>query len=283
MKSNFVFRVFGFSAFRVLPMLVLLLAFSTCKERIEWDGEVASSLDNAFADSEFSMIRNIVDTEARNDTAVYGKTSDIDGVFCPAAVISVIINTPTSARMTIDFGNATNCVDGRQRAGKIIADFNGKWKDAGSTVVISPDGYVSNGYAFDFTMRLTVNGRNADGHLSWVTVVENATMSSLQNGTINWESERVTTWVEGEGDLNPQTNVYEITGTASGTATTGRNFTVNVDEALRIEANCQYVTAGVVSITPQDLTTRTIDYGLETCDNQAVLTVGEFQTNITLP
>ena len=43
------------------------------------------------------------------------------------------------------------------------------------------------------------------------------------------------------------------------------------------------VTGGIVEITPQDLVTRSLDYGPGTCDQTAVLTVADFVQEINLP
>jgi hypothetical protein len=262
----------------------LLLAFASCKrDRTTWDGELTSTIDNNFADSEFSSIRNMVDTEGRADSVVYGKTSGTQGIFCPGSSSTVTILNPSTVRMVLDFASGTNCLDGRLRAGKLKAEFTGKWKDAGSQVVITPDGYSVNGYAFSFTATITFNGRDANSHLNWTTVVSNAVLTHPTNGTIQWNSTHNTTWTAGEGSLDPNTYVYEVTGSSNGVARNLLTFVASIDQPLRIELNCQWIVGGVWTITPQDRDPRSIDYGNNGCDNQATLTVGNYTTAVTLP
>ncbi|MFN8397986.1 MAG: hypothetical protein U0176_25440 [Bacteroidia bacterium] len=273
---------------RISPALglaaLLLVAFSSCKnERNTWDGEVTSTVDQNFADSEFNSIRNMVDTEGTADSAIYGKTTGTTGIFCPTSVTTVTVTGSNTARLTIDFGTGSNCLDGRLRTGKLHADFSGKWKDSGSTVVITPEGYTVGGYAFSFNASVTVNGRDANNDLSWTTVVTDAVLTHPTAGTIDWSGTRTTTWVEGEGSGDPNTYVYEVTGNSSGVARSGRGFQAQIVTPLRIELSCRYITAGTLSISPQDLETRTLDYGTTGCDDQAELTVGKFWTQLTLP
>lgn len=262
----------------------LLVAFSSCNnDRNTWDGEITSTVDQNFADSEFNSIRNMVDTEGTADPDIYGKTSGTAGIFCPTSVSSVTVTGSNTARLTIDFGTGSNCLDGRLRSGKLHADFNGKWKDSGSNVVISPEGYTVAGYAFSFTATVTFNGRDANNDLNWTTVVTDAVLTHPTAGVIDWSGTKTTTWVEGEGSGDPNTYVYEVTGSSSGIARSGRGFSAQVVTPLRIELSCRYITGGSIRVTPQDLEARTVDYGTSGCDDQAVLTVGNFTTQLTLP
>ncbi|HEX2898589.1 MAG TPA: hypothetical protein VHS96_02605 [Bacteroidia bacterium] len=264
--------------------IACLLLFSACnRDRQEWDGELTSTIDNNFADSEFNAIRSLVDTEGTADSTIFGKTTSTEGVYCPTSVATVNIISPTSAELTIDFGTGSNCLDGRLRTGKLHATFNGKWKDAGSTVVITPEGYTVAGYAFSFISTVTVNGRDGNGDLSWTTDVQDAVLTHPTSGTIRWEGTRTTTWIEGEGSFDANTYVYEVTGSANGTARNGLTFTAQVEQPLRVELSCRYIVGGVWSVTPQDREKRSVDYGNTGCDNQAILSVGTFSTVLTLP
>jgi hypothetical protein len=261
----------------------VLLFFACNRDRTTWDGELTTTIDNNFADTEFSSIRNMIDTEGRVDSTIYGKLTDTEGIFCPTSVTTVTVLSSNSALLVIDFGSGSNCLDGRLRTGKLRATFTGKWKDAGSTVVIVPENYTVAGYAFSFTATVTVNPRDVNGHLNWTTVVSNAELTNPTSGTIYWNGTRTTTWVEGEGSLSPSTYVYEVTGSASGTARNYLTFTATIEQPLRIELSCSYIVSGIWSITPEDREKRSLDYGGPSCDNQATLNVGNYSSVVTLP
>lgn len=273
----------------LLPVGLLLIGatlFSSCKrETVTFDGELYSAIDNSFAESEFSAIRTMFDTEARADSNVYGKVGSTTGFYCPDAVITITNLTATGAEMSIDFGSGTNCLDGRLRTGQLNAVFSGKWKDAGSSVVITPSNYTVSGYSLSFTETITYQGLNTDNDPYWTTTVANGVINHPTQGGTSWSCIRTTTWVEGNTDLDPANNVYEVFGTANGVSRQGISYIVSVNEAtpLRVETGCQYITSGLLSLTPAQRTARNIDYGTGTCDNQATLSVGSYVTTITLP
>lgn len=274
----------------LLLLSILGLVFAGCQRDPIWDGEIFASVDNSLAESEFSSIGNLIDYEARSDSNLFGKTAETQGFYCPAAGINVTLNGGNSATLTIDFGSGTNCLDGRLRTGRLIAEFNGKWRDQGSTVRITPDAYtISNAtatatYAVTFVYDITMNGRDGDGNLNWTNVITNANfINSATNERISWQGTRTTTWIEGEGSTDLSSYVYRIEGTASGNSRNGRAFTAEVTAPLIVELNCPNVVSGVLEVSPQDLETRSIDYGTGACDGIAQLTVGSFVTQINLP
>lgn len=267
-----------------LLSLFVLLSWSCNRDKTIWDGDLYTSVDNTFAQSEFTSITNLIDSEARSDTNLYGKTAETNGFYCPAAQINVDVLGNNSARLTIDFGTGTNCQDGRLRTGILIATFDGKWKDQGARVTVTPQGYSVSGYAFSFELVSTMNGRDTQsGLLSWTTVVTNASLiNPNESSQITWEGTRTTVFKSGEGDLNLSNNVYEITSTSSGTARNGRGFTAQTKTPLEVQLSCPNVVRGTVELTPLNLETRSIDYGQGACDGIAILTVGSFQTEINL-
>lgn len=260
--------------------LLILLIISSCgltnREPIGY--EPGTTIDNAFASSEFSAISNIVDAEGRGDTNVF-KTA---GFYCPGTIVTSDIISPSRVRLTIDFGTGQICGDGRARAGKLVADFYGRWSEEGSYVEIVPDGYSVNTWPVLFTKTITNNGRNSDGNLTFSTEVVDGRIATPQ-GTIFYTSERETEWTFGESTpLDVSDNEYVITGTASGTARNTLSFTATIDEPLLVRANCPNIVQGIISITPDNRDTRTIDYGNGGCDNLVTISVGSYTTQITL-
>lgn len=263
-----------------------VLAFSSCgTDPIAADKEIQSSIDHAFVQSEFSNLQNIIDVEAQLSDDL-NKTGSLQGYFCSCSTVGVVQNSTNNYTMTIDYGSGCVCLDGRRRAGKLIAVFNGKWNVNGTSVTITPEDYQVTGlngktYDFSFTHTITRTGINSAGHLVLAVVVKDAVLTS-SDGTIRWESTRNVAWTQGILDGNPTTNVYEITGSASGTSSNNVSFTVTIDEPLVIKATCPHIVQGVLSLTPAGRLTRTLDYGNGACDNEALLVIDTFSRTITL-
>lgn len=267
-----------------LVIVCLGMCFFTCNrnDRV-WDGEITTTVDHTFAESEFASIANLIDFQGRSDSSLLGEAPSSSGFYCPGASVSVTITGTSRATVQIDFGGGTNCGDGRTRSGKLVADFNGLWKNPGSTVVTTPDGYSVAGYAFFFNHTTTINQPDADGNINWTTVVDDGEMINPADGSrINWEGTRTTTWIEGDETFDLNDNVYEITGNAVGRARTLRFFTAETTTPLRIELSCPTPVSGTISLSPDSLETRTIDYGVGACDNVAVLRINEFETPVNL-
>ncbi|MEM6264291.1 MAG: hypothetical protein AAGI38_17390 [Bacteroidota bacterium] len=266
-----------------LILLLLTGSFFVGCERLRLDKDTQSSIDNSFAESEFSAIQRTFDLEGQQDESVKKNNS---GYFCACSQISVSEIADSTYQMVIDYGSGCTCLDGRTRAGKLTGIFYGQWKNDGSYVDITPENYritLLNGEAYDFSFSKKISklGPDSDGNPTFRTEVKNAVLTG-DDGTVRWNSTRTTKWVEGVGDLNPSTNVYLVSGGATGTNRKGVDFEVEILEPLRIEMDCPNVTQGVLELTPDEKETRSLDYGDGTCDRRATFSVGNFTTEITL-
>ena len=276
-------------SFRFLAFLLagaIFLSFSCNRRNDVWDGELITSVDHTFAEAEFASLTHLVDLYARSDSNLYGETPIAGGFYCPA--FGLLITEPATGltNVVFDFGTGTNCMDGRTRSGRLNALYSGKWRNPGSTVTITPDEYSVAGYAFFFNLVATLNPDDANGNANWTTTISDAELINPNDGgRINWQSTRTTTWVQGEETFTYNDNIYEITGTSSGVARSLRSFTAETTTPVRIDIGCPTPVSGTVSISPDSLRTRTIDYGLlgpGSCDNTAVIRIDEFETEFNL-
>lgn len=265
-----------------LLIIACFFCFVACEDNpLGGDTEIQTALDHSFAQSEFGVIQSTFDIEAQLNDDLNNKTTQTNGFLCSCSNIVVVENSDGTYTMEVDYGAGCICLDGRRRAGKLIGIFNGKWNVDGAFVDITSDGYQVTGfdgtsYDFSFNKRITrVNAQN------YSVEVNNAVLSSA-DGSISWNSNRTIEWVAGTDDMNPETNEYLIRGSASGTAITGVNFTVTIDEPLKILATCPNIVSGVITLTPQGGADRLIDYGNGTCDATANVTISGFSRTIQL-
>lgn len=265
-----------------LALLFLCLSVTSCDvDPLQGDEEIQSTLDHFFAQSEFSAIQTVIDGEARLSTEL-NKTTNTQGFLCDCSQASVTANGDGTFTMVVDFGSGCTCLDGRIRRGKLMGVFNGKWNQAGASVTITSDGYTVTAltgatYEFDFTKTITLVDED-----TYSVNVQNARLTS-DEGVITWNSTRTVEWAAGKGDLDPSNNEFLISGTASGTATNGVDFTVTIDEPLRVVASCPHVVSGVLSLTPDGKAERLIDYGNGDCDSEVILTIAGFSRSVELP
>jgi hypothetical protein len=240
---------------------------------------IQSAEDNAVVESEFASVFEMVDDDA-TENPTFGKTTVVAALTpdCLTRTVETALRT-----ITFDFGD-TNCLckDGMYRRGKVLAQFTGKYREIGSTVVITLQNYFVNG--------MQVNGTKTierDGAAKFTVTVTGASMVT-EEGTISWSAQRTVERIAGNGTLTPWDDVYAYTGSASGTNRQGKNFTVTIDEPLKkkIELGClSNFVAGKLSIAVTGGATMTLDYdpiGGEPCDKIAQVTINGESRNIVL-
>jgi hypothetical protein len=188
---------------------------------------------------------------------------------CAEVTISPIDSTYPKV-IVIDFGD-TSCtgIDGRQRKGKLTATITGRYRDQGTVMTIETDNYIVNGYKIEGDKKLENLGRNSAGKLEFSISVANGEITQEnEDWRITWSSNRVRTWLDGEDTpFDASDDVFIVSGTAQGENRNGRAYTANITSDLRIELDCEYVVEGELTIEPENLKTRVIDYGDGECDN----------------
>jgi hypothetical protein len=263
--------------FKVLTLSVTLtFALSGCKKEDD-DDDTSAASDNALADQAFTDVSSIAD-EAANGSVESFKTLS----HC-ATVTHDSASAGDPDTLTIDFGSV-NCTghDGRMRRGKIVVTYTGRYRDAGSTHTITFDNYFVNDNQVLGTKTVTNEGLNTAGHTYFTIVEDGSIILADGGGTITRVSNRSREWIEGESTLVLSDDVYLITGSATGVSAQGTNVVATITDALRVELDCRWITAGKAEVTPSGRLPRIVDFGAGTCDNQATVTIGTRTFDITL-
>lgn len=241
---------------------------------------VQSAQDNAMAEGEFADVFEYVDDEAMSST-VFGKAAVGSELRPQCAVVTADTTTRT---MTIDFGDENClCKDGLYRRGKIIAQFTGQYRQVGSTVSVTLEDYYVQDKQVTGTKTIT-----RTGEASWSVSVVNAGISGPGGRSASWSSERNVTRTAGNDTRTPWDDVYEYTGSASGTNENGTGYTAVITEPLvkRVEAGClKTFVDGTLTIANDDGGSMTLDYdpvGGAPCDKTAQVTINGKTRTITL-
>jgi hypothetical protein len=272
---------------RILILSFFLLAslafvYIGCKKDSE-DKDQRAAQDNSIAENAFNDVFNQVDYAAKKTTETgANKIMNVDTTGCGTISLSSYDTVTWPKTLTIDFGT-TNCLcsDLKFRRGKIIATMDSMYRDSGTVITITLDQYYVNDYHIEGTKTITnmgpVGTYGNGGNLKYSVVVSNAKITPPTGNPIYWNSSRTREWIEGESTKWPnwQDDVYLIDGSANGTDQNGNTFTVTITEPLRVALNCKWIEDGTVEITPQNLATRTVDFGVGggSCDNQASVTI----------
>jgi hypothetical protein len=243
----------------LLALSILTIVLYACKdEDVINPPELTStqaSQDHLTAESIFDEIGRIVEEGLQAN----GKSQA-----CPSYSL---LNDNT---LIIDFGS-TNCLhNGKLRKGKINITYTGNYRDSLSVITTTFDNYHVNDKLIQGERIVTNQGGNNSGNL-WFTIVVNNASITTTNGTINWESNRIREWVNGQNTYNIDDDRYQITGSANGNGVNGNAFTMTILDPLNVDLGCLsssscIIKSGTAKISPTGYADRIINYGDSLCD-----------------
>lgn len=265
---------------RTLPLFaaaLCLLALASCRkeEDTPLDLDITSASDNAKAEDYFTDMLRAVD-----DAAESNGLRDTDDACAPVVTIDTIAVPHT---MAIDFG-PVNCTaaNGRTRRGVINVTFTGRYRDPGTVITITPQGYHVNDHLVQGTKTVTNLGLNGDGDPYFSVSVNGSVTAPDGSWTATHQAQRIRTWTAGDDTMTPLDDVYLITGSGSGVNRNGTPYTVSITQALRVAVSCPWITAGSVQVVPDGRPARLIDWGAGACDGTFTVTVNGTSYTITV-
>jgi hypothetical protein len=268
----------------VMIMLAMAISFSSCKKDDDpADTDTSVVADNALAERYFDDVKDISDQAFEGNTVTYkGEDFSEAALITPCATIT-IDTTASPSLITVDFGTVNcMCNDGRNRRGKILVSYTGKYRDAGTIITITFDNYFVNDHQVLGTKTITNNGLNLDGNLSYSINVQGSIVKPNGGGTIQWNSNRTREWINGSGTFTWLDDQYLIRGSASGSSAAGTPFTMLILTPLQKNIGCRHFVSGVLEFTITGKPTRTLNYGTGTCDNDATVTINGISYAIKL-
>lgn len=260
------------TAFAFRPLMaatILMTILSSCdKEGMEED--LQSSRDNALGEQSFNDLQDMADEAAAGELTSY----KVDGeqlVYSSCATRTH--DTVSNPRvLTIDFGTGCLGNDGRMRSGQVIVTYTGTIGQQGHFRTITTSNYFVDGNQILGTKTVMNEGLNTDGNV-WFTINVDGQIIRENGTTIDWLSDRTREWIEGYGTPERMDDVYLVSGTHSGQSSDGRGFTAQTLEPIRKAKSCNWRTAGILEVTPNERPVRTINFGDGTCDNDAVVAI----------
>lgn len=266
-----------------IALAIFGLLFTSCQKDISNDADQIFENSSAIIDHEMDQASTFSD-EAYNTGDIKGDfiSDDLEVRHNCATVTLDTLSSPK--KITIDFGT-TNCLgrDGRNRRGKIITTFEGKYRAVNSTHTITFEDYYVNDNHVEGSRSVVNTGLNQDGDLTF-SIVDAGKITLTDGRIFTHSSSRTRTWVEGSNTYIIWDDVYEITGSGSVTNSEGNGFSAEILEPLRVAVSCGNITKGVLKITPvnPDYKERTLNYGDGNCDNLATVTVDSKTRTIIL-
>lgn len=280
------------SALLIVLLALLAITAPSCKKEDVTetvDKEVATANDSEEGESVSDEVGNITDAASKGSSIV-GRNSSPEATLDALSNCAVITHDTVSNPhiLTIDFGT-TNCLcnDGKYRRGQIIVTYTGSYFAQGSVKTTTFNNFYRNDNKIEGTRTVTNLGLNADGNMAWSVSAVNMKITRTSGAFHTWNSERTRTMVAGQNTSVWTDDQYSITGSGSGVNANGVSYTASIATPLHRALSCHWIDSGVIAFTRSNGSTRTINFGSGTCDDQAVVTVtranGNTSTqNITL-
>jgi hypothetical protein len=270
----------------IIPLLLILsIAFvSACKKNRDDLDDTTVASDNEQSETFSNDVMNIADNAAKTGDAGFRTSSEQEVYEGLGKCATITHDTISNPRMlTIDFGPVNClCADGRNRRGKIIVSYTGRYFEVGSVKTMNFENFYRNDNKLEGTRTITNNGLDNRGRLNWTINAQNMKITKSNGKVHTWNSVRTRTMLEGNDTQTYTDDVYEITGSATGVNANGVNYTANITSPLRRALSCRWIDSGTIEITPEGRATRTIDFGNGNCDDQATVSVKKRTRNITL-
>lgn len=261
----------------------ILLSLTGCRrEYFLADSDTTPASEFSMAETYYNDAANISDEAALTGDVDFLKSGQQTYTGC----FTVTRDTVSEPHIvTIDFGTANcMCNDGRNRRGKIMVTYTGRYRDAGTEVHIGYDNYFVNDNQVLGTHTITNLGISTTGNI-YYSVDVNGQVVLASGGTITWTSSRTRQWIAGYNTAVCSDDVYSITGSASGTNTYGVQISAVITSPLirNLDSGCRkHFVQGTIEITPENHPVRILDFGNGNCDNIATVTINNHTYTIQL-
>lgn len=293
-----------------LVLLISLLS-GACRKKetpepeppVTEDTEQSTATENSTTESFMADVESFGSEVSENGSLSQSRESAPNGITAAACATVSGYGTKT---ITVDFGTACLGQDGRTRSGKLIYDFSASspstavyYRNPGFNMKVTSQNYVVDGYSVTISNKNVVNtsptnlpsGLNPGTNLTWAVTASVSIVKPNNGGMIQWNCNRTkeltntsdTTCYRGQSKAIVWKNaIVKLNGTATGVNARNENYTTLgtnlirdfkcTPDALR-PARHPFI-SGTLQYTPGSRRVRILNYGSNTCDLNAVLTVG---------
>ncbi|MBO9152526.1 hypothetical protein ACFOTA_09940 [Chitinophaga sp. GCM10012297] len=241
----------------------------------EKETQINAIYEDAFTETiDVNSTENGLNGQTRQSAATEG-LSRCAGViigFQPADLITF------PKTITIDYG--AGCTDnrGRSRKGKIIVVVDKMFWQTGATAEITFENYFINNIRVEG--KQTVTNLSSNGGFGYTYAIEGGKLTYPDGSMINYSGTRTLQQKEGGNTMSILDDTYELTGHAKLEDSTS-SANVLIKSPLHKKIACQWIDKGELAVTV-NAHTASIQYGEGTCDNKALLTLGDKTKEITL-
>jgi hypothetical protein len=171
--------------------------------------------------------------------------------------------------VTSDFGSGCTDLDGKLKTGKLTLKV-GKFWETGSTIQAVFENYTEDGAKLDGSYSIINN--STLGVVNYTFAADNISLTSKEGKTVSYNIRQTHKQVGGFGNFDPLDDVYDIATVLTSTLPDGTKFSWENATPLKKTNACWWIQKGTGTIKVNDIPL-TIDFGNDTCDDDATITL----------
>lgn len=267
-----------------LAVVLMIVAFQSCQKE-----DVTPIIDEALLSQQETLSEEtLADVDLLVDEAVDANfnllklattESSVYLTDCPVITVNKTANPQV---ITIDFGTSCTGKDGKVRSGKIIVT-SVSFTTFPSVRDKAFDNYTVDGKKVEGSVSKTIT-KDQENNIRTAVIKENITITFPDGAGKATRVANLTRQYQRNTLANPADNQVISWGTVEFTRISGVKVTKTVSAAdpLIFKVACHHIVSGTVSFSTSKDRSWTINYGDGTCDNKAILTIGNKSKEITI-
>ncbi len=249
--------------------LIVSVVFTSCRKNRDADDSAEIAQQSSLAEKNANDI-GIMTIEVSK------------GVFQTFAASCATLTYDTTSALktiTIDFGSSDClCNDGKNRRGSIEISAANSFTAVGSVITAKTNNYFVDNNQIDGNRTTTLTSATETAVVSAFTVT-----LPEDRGSFTWNGNFIRKYISGNNTPYLADDEYTLTGLANGVNTKGKDYTIEITDALQIQLGCRWIKGGILTISSPSIKNKaTLEYGDGTCDNKALLKYGKKERTITL-
>jgi hypothetical protein len=197
---------------------------------------------------------------------------------CTAPTVVPADLTTFPKTITSNYGVGCTDADGKTKTGKLTFKVGKIW-ETGSTIQAIFENYTEDGAKLDGSYSIINNSTFGVHNLTFVA--ENISLTDKTGKTVTYNIRQTHKQVAGMFNLDPFDDVFDVSTVMSSTLPDGTKFSWENTTPLKKTNLCWWIQKGAGIIKINDIP-MAIDFGNDTCDNDATVTVGGVAYKIKL-
>ena len=182
--------------------------------------------------------------------------------------------------VTVDFGLACTGASGHVKSGKMIITTSAPWYTEGAEREVTFDNYFVD--SVEVTGKVTMVNEGKNSGAPTTAIESDLTLAWNDGKSVNRVTDHTRVFRGGwETPLVKTDDLIELSGTTTTTSSDGNTYVTEIKEPLLINGSCDdYVVLGVMSVTINEQSPVTINFGDGGCDSEATVSRNGESTEI---